>query len=61
MININTASEPELDSLTGIGPITARKIIGGRQYNLISELKDKKMVSARVFDQIKDKITAYRQ
>ena len=59
LININTASEPELDSLPGVGPVTAQKIIAGRQYNSISELKDKKVVSAKVFDQIKDKITAY--
>jgi len=59
LININTASESELDGLPGIGPVTAQKIIGGRQYNSISELKDKKVVSAKVFDQIKDKITAY--
>jgi len=58
LININTASGSDLDSLPGIGPVTAQKITG-RQYNSISELKDKKVVSARVFDQIKDKITAY--
>jgi competence protein ComEA len=59
LININTASESELDSLPGIGPVTAQKIIAGRQYNSISELKDKKVVSAKVFDQIKDKISTY--
>jgi competence protein ComEA len=30
LININTASEPELDSLPGIGPVTVQKIISGR-------------------------------
>ena len=59
LININTVSESQLDSLPGIGPVTAQKIIAGRPYGSISELKDKKIVGAKVFDQIKDKITIY--
>jgi len=58
-ININTASESELDTLPGIGPVTARKITTGRPYNSISDLLDRKIVSSKVFDQIKDKIATY--
>jgi competence protein ComEA len=50
LININTASESELDSLSRVGQVTTQKIITGRQYNSISELKDKKVVSTKVLD-----------
>lgn len=59
LININTASESQLDTLSGIGPVTAQKITVGRPYGSINELLDKKIVGSKVFDQIKDKITVY--
>lgn len=57
--NINTATEQELDRLPGIGATTAQKILGSRPYATTDELLVKKVVSKKVFDQIKDKITAY--
>jgi competence protein ComEA len=59
LININIASEAELDVLPGIGPVTAQKIIVGRPYGSVDELLSKKVVGAKVFDQIKEKITVY--
>lgn len=58
-ININTTSEEILDSLPGIGPVTAQKIINGRPYRAIDELLSKKSVGSKVFDQIREKITVY--
>ncbi|MEK9178545.1 MAG: helix-hairpin-helix domain-containing protein [Patescibacteria group bacterium] len=58
-ININSASSRELESLPGIGPVTAGKIIDNRPYSSIDELSAKKVVSTKVFDQIKEKITAF--
>lgn len=58
-ININTASESELDSLPGIGPVTAQKIIRGRPYSSVDDLLNKKVVGSKVFSQIRDKITVY--
>ena len=57
VININTASQGELESLPGIGPVTAGKIIGGRLYGNTSELLSRKIVGQKVFDQIKDLIS----
>ena len=59
LINVNTASADALDALPGIGPATAAKIVGGRPYTKPNDLLDKKVVSAKVFDQIKDKISVY--
>jgi len=56
LININTASATDLDSLPGIGPVTAEKIISNRPYAAIEELVDKKAVNKSVFEKIKDKI-----
>ncbi len=58
-ININSASEKELDSLPGIGPVTAQKIIGNRPYQSLEELVSKKAITSNVLDGIKDKITLY--
>ncbi|KKR76136.1 MAG: uptake protein and related DNA-binding protein [Candidatus Levybacteria bacterium GW2011_GWA2_40_8] len=59
LINVNSASSRELESLPGIGPVTAGKIIDNRPYSSIDELSSKKVVSSKVLDQIKDKITAF--
>lgn len=58
-ININLASLQTLDSLPGIGPATAQKIISGRPYSAVEELLSKKIVTEKVFGQIKDKIAVY--
>ncbi len=57
MVNINSASQAELDSLAGIGEVTANKIIGQRPYTDIEDLLKKKIVGQKVFDGIKSKIT----
>jgi competence protein ComEA len=58
LININQASEKELDSLPGIGLVTAAKIINARPYSAIEDLINKKIVTSKVYSQIKDKIVA---
>lgn len=59
LININSASMSQLDTLAGIGKVTAEKIIVGRPYGKIEELTEKKIVSSSVFEKIKEKITVY--
>lgn len=58
-ININLATVSELDSLSGIGMTTANKIISGRPYGDISDLVSKKILSASIYEKIKDKISIY--
>lgn len=56
-ININSATASELDSLPGVGKVTADKIISGRPYGSIDELQSKKTVSKSTFNKIKELIT----
>lgn len=56
MISVNSASSSELESLPGIGTVTAGKIINGRPYGSIEELLSKKIVGQSVYEKIKDSI-----
>lgn len=58
LININSASQSQLESLPKIGPVTAEKIIAGRPYNGVEDLLIQKVVGNSVFEQIKDLVTA---
>lgn len=58
-INVNTASEAELDTLWGVGEATAKKIIESRPYQKPEELLQKKIVKSNVWEAIKDKISVY--
>lgn len=57
IISINMASLGELDTLSGVGPVTAQKIIDNRPYGSLDELVSKKAVSQSVFSKIKEKIS----
>lgn len=57
LININSASASELNSLSGVGPVTSQKIIDNRPYTTIEELLSKKVVGKSVFEKIKDQIS----
>ena len=56
--DINSASEAELRTLTGIGEARAAAIIKGRPYKRKDELVQKKILTQGVYDGVKDKIIA---
>lgn len=58
-VNINTASQAELEALPGIGPVSATKIIEGRPYQQTEELLGKKVIGKSVYDKIKDSLVVY--
>lgn len=58
VVNINIASQKELESLKGIGPARAQSIIENRPYGTIDELVNKKVISKKLFDEIRAEIIA---
>lgn len=56
-INVNNATSSELDSLPGIGPAYAEKIISNRPYKDIAELESKSGLYKSTIENIKDLIT----
>ena len=60
-VNINTASQEELDTLQGIGPSTATKIIEYREKNgkfkTIEDIKNVTGIGDSKFEAIKENIS----
>ena len=59
LININTASLGELDSLPGIGPVYGQRIIEYRPYSDTSELLSKGVLKSSVYQKVKDLVSVY--
>jgi competence protein ComEA len=57
LININTASASELESLWGIGPVYAQNIIEHRPYSKVEELLEKKVLKENVYERNKSLLT----
>ena len=60
-IDLNTASQSELESLPGIGPVTAGKIMAARaerRFETVRDLRSRSLVGESVFGDIEDLVTA---
>ena len=55
-VDLNTASEKDLEALPGVGPATAKKIVAGRPYASVSDLS-KAGVSASTISKISSMVT----
>lgn len=55
LVNVNTASSSELDTLPRIGPVTAQKIIEGRPYSSVSDLD--RVLGPKTYDGVKDLVS----
>ncbi len=56
-ININTASQEDLDKLPEVGPVKAKAIIEGRPYKSPEDIMKVKGIKEGIYNKIKDHIT----
>lgn len=57
LVNLNTATEKELDVLPSIGKARSKAIIAGRPYNSVDDLLTKKVLPKDSFESIKGKVS----
>jgi DNA uptake protein ComE-like DNA-binding protein len=55
-VDLNTASQTDLEALPGVGTATAKKIIAGRPFASVADLK-KAGIPQRTIDKIQDQVT----
>ena len=58
LLDLNSATREQLESLSGIGSAYSDKIIKGRPYARKDELVSKKVLPKAVYEKIKDKVIA---
>ncbi len=56
LVDLNSASEKDLQSIKGIGPVMAKKIIAGRPYKSVDDLK-KAGISEKTISSMKPYVT----
>jgi len=60
LVNVNTATQAELEGLPGIGPVTAGRIIesrAGSAFRTVDELRERGLVGEKTFEKLKPLIT----
>ncbi len=57
-LDVNTATEQQLTTLSGVGEARAKDIIKGRPYKAKDDLVKNKIIPQNVYDKIKEKIIA---
>lgn len=58
LVDINSASLKELRTLPGIGKVYSKKIIDGRPYKAVEELRTRKVLPTGAYAKIQDRIVA---
>jgi competence protein ComEA len=59
-VDLNAASKAELETIPGIGPVLAERIIAGRPYGSVDELSRVKGIKARMLEKVRPFVTVGR-
>ena len=61
LVNLNTATLEELDTISGIGPVTARKILDYRQrigmFSSVDQLLEVSGIGVKTLEKMRAKVT----
>ncbi len=60
LVNLNSASQSELEALPGIGPVTATKILesrAGAKFTKVEELRERGLVGEKTFESLRALVT----
>jgi competence protein ComEA len=57
LVDLNTATEGQLDALPGIGPATVAKIVAARPFATVDELRSKGVVGEKTLEKLRPLVT----
>lgn len=61
VLDLNTASKEGLQSIKGIGPVLAERIIAGRPYRAVDDLLKVKGISAKTLEKVRPYVAAGKE